>query len=84
MRSRRVGSTCKFKSHSLDRFRDGQNEGLRKRLRHILQAGVHEEANSDGTKADGLVTLQIGDARIAFLILESSAKAAAILVLEPA
>jgi len=48
----------------------GHNEGLRKRLRRILQAEVHEEPNSDGTKPDGIITLQIGDARIAFLVLE--------------
>jgi len=49
---------------------DGHTEGLRKRLRRILQAEVHEEPNPDGTKPDGVITLQIGDARIAFLILE--------------
>ena len=48
----------------------GLNEGLRKRLRRILQAGVHVEPNNDGTKADGVITLQIGDERIVFLILE--------------
>jgi len=49
---------------------DGHNEGLRTRLRRILQAEVHEEPNPDGTKPDGVITLQIGDARITFLILE--------------
>ena len=49
---------------------NGHNEGLRKRLRHILEVEVHEEPNLNGTKPDGVVTLQIGDARIAFLILE--------------
>ena len=46
------------------------NEGLRGRLRHILQHDVHVEPNSDATSADGVITLQIGDACIAFLILE--------------
>ncbi|KAF8162555.1 hypothetical protein B0H34DRAFT_651171 [Crassisporium funariophilum] len=49
---------------------DGHNEGLRKRLRHILRAEVHEEPNSDGTRPDGVITLQIGDTRIAYFILE--------------
>ena len=48
----------------------GLNQGLRKRLRRILQAEVHVEPNDDETKADGVITLQIGDARIAYLILE--------------
>jgi hypothetical protein len=48
----------------------GFNEGLRKRLRRILQAEVHVEPNDDGTEADGVITLQIGDDRIKFLILE--------------
>ena len=49
---------------------DGHNDGLRELLRRILQAEVHEESNDDGTRPDGIITLQIGDARIAFLILE--------------
>ena len=49
---------------------DGRNEGLRERLRRILQTEVHEEPNTDGTIPDGIITLQIDDARIAFLILE--------------
>ncbi|KAF8803065.1 hypothetical protein BYT27DRAFT_7260401 [Phlegmacium glaucopus] len=32
---------------------DGHNEGLCKRLGHVLQAGVHAEPNPDGTKFDG-------------------------------
>lgn len=48
----------------------GYNEGLRERLRHILQLDVHVEPNLDATSADGVITLQVGDARIAFLILE--------------
>lgn len=48
----------------------GYNKGLCKRLRHILQDNVHMEPNSDATSADGVITLQVGDARIAFLILE--------------
>ena len=48
----------------------GLNEGLRKRLRRILQAEVHVEPNDDRTEADGVITLQIGDDRIKFLILE--------------
>lgn len=49
---------------------DGLNEGLRKCLRRILQAEVHVEPNGDGTEADGVITLQIGDVRIMLLILE--------------
>jgi hypothetical protein len=37
---------------------------------YILEAEVHEETNLNGTKLDGVDTLQIGDARIAFLIIE--------------
>jgi hypothetical protein len=48
----------------------GYNEGLRGRLRRILQLDVHVEPNLDATSADGVITLQVGDARIAFLILE--------------
>jgi len=54
----------------IEEHHGGHNEGLRKRLKRILQAEVHEEPNSDGTKPDGIIALQIGDARIAFLILE--------------
>ena len=46
------------------------NEGLRERLRRILQLDIHVEPNLDATSADGVITLQVGDARIAFLILE--------------
>lgn len=52
------------------RLEDQNNEGLRHRLRCILQADVHDEPNPDGTKPDGVVTLQIGDARIAYLVIE--------------
>jgi len=50
--------------------KDGYNEGLHERLRHILQDDVHVEPNLDATSADGVITLQVGDAHIAFLILE--------------
>jgi hypothetical protein len=49
---------------------DGYNEGIRTRLGKILLADVHEEPNADGTKPNGIVTLQIGIARIGLLILE--------------
>jgi hypothetical protein len=48
----------------------GLNEGLRMCLSRILQAEVHAEPNDDGTIVDGVITLQIGDARIMYLILE--------------
>ena len=48
----------------------GYNEGLCERLRHIVQDDVHLEPNSDATSADGVITLQVSDARIVFLILE--------------
>jgi len=48
----------------------GYNEGLRRLLRRILQADVHEERNPDTTAADGVVMLQIGDIRIASLVIE--------------
>ncbi|KIM45752.1 hypothetical protein M413DRAFT_442362 [Hebeloma cylindrosporum] len=54
----------------VDEGNGGYNAGLRKRLRNILQADVHEEPNSDGTMADGVVILQLRDAHIASLILE--------------
>lgn len=48
----------------------GYNQQVRKRLRKILKADLHEEPNPDGTRPDGVVTLQRDDARIAYLILE--------------
>jgi len=49
---------------------DGYNEGVRQHLRRILNADVHEEPNPDGTNADGIITLQIGNAHITSLIIE--------------
>ena len=54
----------------IEEGQSGLNQGLRMRLRRILQAEVHVEPNDDGTKADGVITLQIGDGRIMYLILE--------------
>jgi len=49
---------------------DGYNDGVRRCLRRILNAEVHQGPNSDGTSADGVITLQIGDAHITSLIIE--------------
>jgi hypothetical protein len=62
-----------YYASEVGRIKEGQrgfNTGLRKHLRRILQAEVHVEKNDDMTEADGVITLQIGDDRIMFMILE--------------
>ncbi|KAI9437469.1 hypothetical protein H4582DRAFT_278628 [Lactarius indigo] len=39
-------------------------------LRLILNADVHEERSPDGTRPDGVITLQLGNSRIAYFFLD--------------
>jgi hypothetical protein len=44
--------------------------GLRARLTTIMGSGIYAEPNPDGSRPDGVITLQIGNTRIATLIME--------------
>ena len=59
--------------HYLSGVGDGEssrNEQIRRRLRKILDQDIHEERNADGTSADAVCMLQVGDCRISLLIAE--------------
>jgi len=46
------------------------NDQIRIRLRKILEQDIHEERNADGTSADAVCMLQVGDCCISLLIAE--------------
>ncbi|KAI9435035.1 hypothetical protein H4582DRAFT_1817874 [Lactarius indigo] len=54
----------------IGRSEKGYSEQLLDFLRQILKADVREEQLPDGTISNGIVTLQIGNARIAYFFLE--------------